>query len=92
MLSRSDIEAILYYETERTRELAEKAWRHFHEVVSDVQRLPSPEGAQRIVDARRLETEAQQNHATALREFSRFILKGEIPARLRGDGEVPPKG
>jgi hypothetical protein len=91
MLSRTDIEVILYDEVERTRALSDRARRAFTAVISEVpSNLPHPDGASRVTNARKLESAARSAYMTALLEFNRFILDGEIPARLEGDGEAPP--
>jgi hypothetical protein len=88
MLSRFDIEVILYDEVERRKNALGRVRKAFDEVVSSVPSgLPSPDGSLRISNARRLESAARCDYMIALRELTRFVIDGEIPERLREKGD-----
>jgi hypothetical protein len=83
MLSRVEIEEILRAELERARSQRESAKEEFARVCNDIPSgLPHPDGTQRILNASREQTAAQEAFAAALQRFNAFILRGEIPDHL----------
>jgi hypothetical protein len=93
MLSRRDIEVILYDEMSRTRIVADKVRQNFNEANSD-SRTDSrhSDGPMKVTNARKLIDSARESYMTALREFNKFVFDGKIPGRLQGNGEARPQG
>jgi hypothetical protein len=92
MLSRFDIEVILYDEMERRKRALAKIRKEFDEAVTDATSgLPHPDGSLRISNARKLESAARSSYLVAMRELNRFILDGEIPERLWSSEEPGQK-
>jgi len=83
MRSREEIEEILRAELERARSRCKGARAEFTRVCNDIPSgIPHPDGTQRILNASREQTAAQEAFAAALKRFNAFILRGEIPDDL----------
>jgi hypothetical protein len=85
MLSRYEIEEILKAELVLAKSRHEAAKAYFALVCRDTPSgLPYPDGSQRIINAGRDRTAAQEAFSTALKRFNDFILHGKIPEHLIG--------
>jgi hypothetical protein len=79
-----DIEAILVEELERAKAAHKEAAREFKTMSLDIPSgLPSPDGRVRIDNAGVAYRSTMEAYARALKEFSDFISRGEVPPRLK---------
>jgi hypothetical protein len=92
MLSRRDIEVILFDEVERRKSALVGAQKDFTEFSGDIPSgLPHPDGVLRIRNAGSRQSAALKAYSQALLEFNKFIVHGEVPERLKAASSPRPK-
>lgn len=87
MRSREEILETLCRDLEKARKKYESSRLELKEVMDDIPSgLPQPDSNSRIIQSGCEHRTALADFATAVREYNGFLLRGEIPERLREDG------
>jgi hypothetical protein len=85
MRSREELLEILRRDLEMAREKYEQSRSEFRKVASDIPSgLPQPDSSSMISQSGRAYRAAMETYTIAVLEYNGFLLRGEIPERLRG--------
>lgn len=83
-MERHEIEYLLFDDLNRTKSNYDEARGDFYLAISDIPSgLPSPDGSLRITRAGLAKSCALHAYTEALRSMDNYLLKGEIPERIR---------